>query len=327
VRGVEMIHLCALAVIMERGRRVIPPSVSPLADDEEDFLQRHVDELRADARKEQSPRGRFREGSRLLEDLQAVLTGTAAETRDIANELVDSLAKAMRGVANALDCVVAVVTDGPESGPEHVSLLKLDAEIEAAQLQQMEEGIRLRVFRDLLPSPGELQKGLSWPDPRAPESTVVIKDRNPGHTAFYFQNAFGVDASPTAVDSERALVDALADNLSAEDAARALDLIGEGGPADEVVTRIRERYPDFRPDAPELGAGGALAGRIRPRNLKIRKKEFHADGIDLYVPLDLLGEVTTVPHDGRFETRITTSTPLTPVAPAKMSDPAPNVET
>src|SRR6266568_7484054 len=304
VRGVAMIHLCALAVITDRGRNVISPSVSPLAVDEEDFLQRHVNELRGEAMKEQSPRGRFRQGSTLLGDLESVLSSNATTFGTVATGLVDSLAKAMRGVPNALDCVVALVTDGSPSGPEHVSVLKLDAEIEAAQLQQAQGGIRLRVFRDLLPRPGELQKGLSWPDPRDPQSTIVIKDRNPGHTAFYFQNAFGVDASPAAVDSERAFINALAEGLPPSDAAEALNLVGDGGPADEVVARVRERYPNFQPDAPELGAGGALAGRIRSRNVRIQKKKFSADGIDLLVPLDRLDRVSTRQRDGRFETRI-----------------------
>lgn len=322
-----MIYLCSLAVVTERGRNVIPPSVSSLADDEEDFLQRHVDKLRGEATKEQSPRGRFREGSALLEGLQAALAGDASAFGEVATGFVDSLAKSMLGVANSLDCVVALVTDGSQSGPEHVSLLKLDAEIEAAQLQQAQDGIRLRVFRDLLPRPGELQKGLSWPDPRDPQSTIIIKDRNAGHTALYFQNAFGIDASPAAVDCERALVDSLADSLSPSDAAEALKMVGDGGPADEVVARIRNRYPNFQPTAPELGVGGALAGRIRPRNVKIQKKKFNADGIDLFVPLDRLDRVKTRMQDGHFETRITTSTPLTPVSPPDLSDPRLTVET
>jgi hypothetical protein len=311
-----MIHLCALAVITERGRNVVPPTISPLATDEEDFLQRHVDELRSEAAKEQSPRGRFRQGSTLLQALGSVLDGSDTILETVATGLVESLAKEMLGVPNALDCVVALVTDRPTSGsgPEHVSLLKLDAEIEAAQLQQAQGGIRLRVFRDLLPRPGELQKGLSWPDPRAPESTIIIKDRNPGRTALYFQNAFGIDASPAAVESERAFVNALADSLPPSDAAEALNLVGMGGPADEVVARVRERYPNFQPDAPELGTGGALAGRIRPRNVKVQKIKFYADGIELAVPVDRLDRITTRQQNGQFETRIVTSTPLTPLS-------------
>lgn len=308
-----MIHLCALAVITGRGRNVVPPSLGGLDVDEEDFLQRHVDNLRGVASKADSPRGRFRHGSTLPQDFKAALTDDRTEFGGVAGRLVDSLATSMRGAANALDCVVALVTDGPPTGPEHVSLLKLDAEIEAAQLEQVQDGgVRLKVFRDLLPRPGLLQKGISWPDPRAPHSSVIIKDRNRG-TALYFQNAFLIDASPTALETERALIDALADDLPIADVADALALVGDGGPADEVVARVQEHYPDFQPDAPELGARGALAGRIRPRDVKVQKKKFYADGIDLSVPLDRLHQVKTEDQGGGFETRITTSTPLTPI--------------
>lgn len=307
-----MIHQCALAVITERGRNVIAPTISPLAHDEEDFLQRHVNELRDESAKEQSPRGRFRPGSPLLQELESVLSGDNTILESVASELVESLAKAMQGVPNALDCVVALVTDGETRDRRHVSLLKLDAEIEAAQLQQVQGGITLRVFRDLLPRPGELQKGLSWPDPRSPDSVIIIKDRNPGQTALYFQNAFGIDASPAATDTERAFVNALA-ALPPAEAADALNLVGNGGPADEVVVRIKERHPNFQPDAPELGTGGGLAGRIRPRNVKTQKVKFNADGIDLAVPVDRLDRVIVTQQDGRYETRIVTSTPLGPI--------------
>lgn len=320
-----MIHLCALAVITGRGRNVVPPSVGTLDDDEEDFLQRHVDNLRGVALKADSPRGRFRHGSTLPRDFKAALTDDRTEFGDVAARLVNSLAASMLGATNALDCVVALVTDGSPSRPEHVSLLKLDAEIEAAQLEQVRDGVRLKVFRDLLPRPGLLQKGISWPDPRTPHSGIIIKDRNRG-TALYFQNAFLIDASPTALETERALIDALADELPIGDVADALALVGDGGPADEVVARVQEHYPNFHPEARELGAGGALAGRIRPRDVKVQKKKFYADGIDLSVPLDRLHQVITDDRGGSFETRISTSTPLTPVDRTMLSSNSPSAD-
>ena len=80
--------------------------------------------------------------------------------------------------------------------------------------------------------------------------------------AFYFQNAFGIDASPAAVDSERALVNALADNLAPSDAAVALSLVGDGGPADEIVTlgsgsAIRTFSPTLRNSARAVHSPGA----------------------------------------------------------------------
>ena len=251
-----MIKICSLAIITKRGLQVVPPSISELAQDEEDFLQRHVDSLRADALKADTPRGRFRPNSTLEGDFSNLMAADACRFEELSSGLVDSLAKTMRGASRARD-VVAVLTAGSSEATEHVSLLKLDAEIEAARLEQIGDGIRLRVFRDLLPRPGDLQKGLSWPDPRI-VSEIIIKDRNFNHTALYFQNAFAVDASPSALDTERAFVNALAEHLPVSDVPEALDLVSEGGLADEMSSRVQQRFPHFRVDAPELGAGGSL---------------------------------------------------------------------
>ncbi len=241
------------------------------------------------------------------------MAADACRFEELSSGLVDSLAKTMRGASRARDCVVAVLTAGSSEATEHVSLLKLDAEIEAARLEQIGDGIRLRVFRDLLPRPGDLQKGLSWPDPRTNVSEIIIKDRNFNHTALYFQNAFAVDASPSALDTERAFVNALAEHLPVSDVPEALDLVSEGGLADEMSSRVQQRFPHFRVDAPELGAGGSLAGRIRPLASRTQRKVFRADGIELRVPVERLGDIYTVARDGGYETHVSTSSPLTPV--------------
>ena len=135
----------------------------------------------------------------------------------------------MKGVGNAPDCVVAFLTTG-SSPADATSLLKLDAEIEAAHLEQTKQGIRLRVFQDLLPQPGELQKGISWPDPRAPQSDVIVLDHvKAGTAAYYFQNAMHIDASARAVDTERALLDAIT-ALPQDQITVAAEAAAEGGP-------------------------------------------------------------------------------------------------
>jgi len=196
-RKVVMIHRCALAIITKRGHSVIPPSIGALEQDEEDFLHRHVERLRS-AVKATDARGRLRHGSTLAADMADALTASDDDFLIFAGRLVDELAKAMKSVGNAPDCVVAILTEGKD-GPSTTSLLKLDAEIEAAQLKQTEQGIRLRVFKDLLPRPGDLQKGISWPDPRSPESEIIVLDHiKAGTAALYFQSAMRIDASPRA---------------------------------------------------------------------------------------------------------------------------------
>jgi hypothetical protein len=61
------------------------------------FLERHVDALRAEALREGSTRGRFGADSTLLEDFEEILTRGGSEFECIASALVGALAKAMQG--------------------------------------------------------------------------------------------------------------------------------------------------------------------------------------------------------------------------------------
>jgi hypothetical protein len=307
-----MIHRCALAVITKRGHSVIPPSISALEKDEEDFLHRHIEKLRS-AVKATDARGRLRPGSTLAADMADALTASDNDFLIFSGRLVDELAKAMKSVGNAPDCVVAVLTEGGQDEANTTSLLKLDAEIEAAQLKQTEQGIRLRVFQDLLPRPGDLQKGISWPDPRSPESEIIVLDHvKAGTAALYFQSAMRIDASPRAIDTERALLEAISELPEAQVAA-AVAAASEGGTGERVVERIREHVPSFQPAAAELGAGGALAGPIRPGFSTTAMRTFTADGIELKIRLDRLPRVRTRLVGSEYRTTIVTSTPLTPI--------------
>ncbi|MHB1491400.1 MAG: hypothetical protein ACYCTH_13045 [Cellulomonas sp.] len=171
-----MIELCALAVITQRGNNVIDPTLSTLNHEEEEFLSGHTATLRdhiADA----GSRGRFRDDSTLEADFQLALAQDAVAFLTVAQRLVTELASTMRTV-NSKDCVVALVVEEVYQ-QRTVTLLKLDAEIDAARIQRDENGIlHLQVLRELLPSPGDLQKGLSWPDPRSNSELVVVDTRH-----------------------------------------------------------------------------------------------------------------------------------------------------
>ncbi|MGZ1489490.1 hypothetical protein [Brevibacterium sediminis] len=312
-----MIEKCALAVITERGRSVIPPTWSDLDEEEEDFLVRHVERLRK-ASNAAETRGRFRPDSTLERDFSDALTAHGDSFVEVAHRLVQQLASAMQGV-NSASCVVAFVVETPSGGSERtVSLLKLDAEIEAAQLDRSGQGVRLRVFKDLLPRPGDIQKGLSWPDPRAPHSTLIVLDAVLQGTAKYFQNAFRIDASPNARNTEMALVDEISELPPAQVAA-AVAAVGDGGDAEEVVDRVRSVLPSFAVVAPELGAGGAMPGRVRPQFSALAKKSYEADGIEVKVPLSRVEQIRTRRVGTQYETVITTSTPLTPIESGDVS--------
>jgi hypothetical protein len=306
-----LIHKCALAVVGRRGDGVIGPSLSPIDADEEDFLHRHVDRLRAVVQ-QQDGRGRFRDHSFLAADLNHLLNAEDDDFLTIAGRMVSRLAAAMELTSNAKACVVAVLTEGPEAGAQTVSLLKLDAEVEAAEMKETPEGVRLHVYRDLLPRPGDIQKGFTWPDPRPASSIVVLDQVSAGSAVRYFQDAFEIDVSPRAKDTEDALSREIA-ALPAASAARALRAVGDGGTAEEVTTRITAEVPEFSPTARELGASGAMGGRVRPAYRQTAKKPYDADGIELRVPLSMLNRVVTRREGPGYVTTIRTETPLTPL--------------
>lgn len=303
---------CALAVITNRGRDVIPATWSDLAEDEADFLSRHVVELRTHI-DEGDARGLFRPESILPEIFERAPTADRDEFVELANRLVDSLAREMQSVRSS-SCVLAfVVEEDGQEGHECVTLLKLDAEVEAARLEELAGGgIRLQVFDDLLPSPGDIQKGFSFPDPRSPESDVVLLDKvTPGTATRYFQRAFGVTASPPSKEVENALRRDLA-TLRGDDFDTAVDAIGRGGPVNDVVTRIRAVVPHFTTSASHPPQEGAPVGYVRETFNSSSPIPYEANGIKLFVPPRHRGSVRTRAEGTGFVTEIRTTTPLTP---------------
>lgn len=301
---------CALAVITDRGHNVVPPSLSDLDPVEEDFLERHVAELRSQTGVGDA-RGRFRDTSSLSDDINSALAADGDAFVAIAARLVTQLAVAMQGV-NSSSCVVALIVQD-FAAERRFTLLKLDAEIEAAQLEQTADGIKLHVFDDLLPRPGDIQKGLSWPDPRSPDSDLIVLDRvRHGSAAKYFQLAFGIVASPRPKDTEDALMIELA-QMSPTDAQLAVTAIGQGGPAEQVVARIRDVVPGFAPASHELVPVDGPPGYIRSSFDGTAPVKFQADGVQLSVPVSMRAAVETHREGTGYVTTIRTSTPLTPV--------------
>ena len=261
-----MIHRCAIGVITGRGKNVIAPTLSELTAGEQDYLSRHDEELRGRHADENAVFCTFKIGSSPRTDLTLAQRGSEDAFLEVAVRMVDALATAMRGTTNAKDCVVALLAGGePNAKSDHLTFLKLDARIEAAHLKKAQagRGVRLEVFKDLLPAPGEMQKGFSWPDPRHPASDLILHDTNRGDAALYFGNAFSLNISSKALETENALTDELVRQLGPARAREAAALVNDdGGRADRVVAKIRESYPEFTPTERALGGAGALAGLV-----------------------------------------------------------------
>lgn len=313
-----MIHRCALGLISKRGATVVAPTISTLTDAERDFLARHVDELRSHCNSDGAVFSAFTPGSNLEEDLQQALTSPDPDFVSHAVTMVNGLAATMLASPKAAPiCLIALVTSSDSvtggGAATQTTLLKLDARVEAAKLVEAQgtSGIRLEVFKDLLPAPGELQKGFSWPDPRQPQSSLIFHDTNQGDAALYFPNAFGLSVSSKAVETEKALLDELVKQLGTARAAQAVAMVDEtGGRADAVVLTIKEHFDDFEATARPLGANGAMPGIVRPGHLGLRPLIFRADGIELRVPASRMGSIESAADGDGYITTIRTSTPL-----------------
>lgn len=295
---------CALAIVTRRGHRVVPPRVSEPNDEEREFLLRHVEGLRKTTAR--TPLGRFRPGSGTAALLGRALAAEDEEFAAVASELVDALADEMKGTV-APDCVVAVLTHGDDVA-DTCSLLKLDAVTEGALLEEVDGAVRLEVFQNSLPSPGDLQKGISCPDPRD-GSDVVVLDRGSSR-AEYFLDAFGIDTSAKTLETERAFAEAIAE-LPADERGDAVEVVSGGGTAEELVPLVRDRCPSFEARVPALGGGGGFGGAVRRDAVRSTEVVFETAGVTLRVSLDMLDRVERNREDGdQYITAVRTDAPM-----------------
>lgn len=291
-----LVTRCALGVIQKRGEKVVDPKVVEFGDAEADFLTRHVQKVRTTS--EVSARSVFADtATGITTELEKLLAAGTDKAYEAASKaLQDSLAHAMGTASTARDCVFAVVcaTDSPTTDP-HVTLLKLDAVVEAARMELIAGGgVTFKVLKELLPEPGKLQKALSWPDPRA-ISDVIMLDTNVT-TAQYFENAFQVRVSSRSTEAEAELARAIRENIpmrsipAATAAAAALD-----GPLDDVLTTLADAYGGLRGVADAAVADPKPAGIVRPNKVAARPLIWRADGVEVRVPPALARSVTVEP--------------------------------
>ncbi len=203
-----------LTFVKRKEPLVTATSLAELDDDDVDFLTRHVAKLRDAANAEDSLLSRFHHGSGLPPLFKKLLTATDPEFIEISASLATRLHALMEQSTKPAPGVLAVIVSGPDDGKSTVaSVLKLDAISEAASFHFEKGAVKLSVLRDLLPAPGQLQKGISWPDPRGASDAVVI-DRNQS-AAQYFFNAYELQVSSTPAEAERALGAAIVQGVMA----------------------------------------------------------------------------------------------------------------
>lgn len=113
------ISRCALAVITERGRSVVEPTLSVLDGDEEDFLERHVTELRSEIGAADG-RGRFNEDGVLEADIAEAVAGTESAFLAVVARWVHQLAGSMQGVEELPRCVSSPLLSNPATAETYL---------------------------------------------------------------------------------------------------------------------------------------------------------------------------------------------------------------
>jgi hypothetical protein len=281
-----------LTFVQKKEALVTATSWAELDPDDIDFLSRHVDKLRGAAGAEDQLITRFQPGSGVPGLLGNLLMASEEEFVAISADLATRLQASMDQSTTPSPGVLAIIVSGPQgAAPAWVSLLKLDAISEAASFEFDQGQVTLRVLRDLLPAPGQLQKGISWPDPRRTASDAIVIDRNQSLGQYFF-NAYELRVSPTPAVSERVLAEAIVRGVDRNKRVQAMQFAASlGGRADEVAAKVKQQYPSVQIDREELGADGALGGYIRPKKVAAHLTRFRGDGIVVTVPYERLDRI------------------------------------
>jgi hypothetical protein len=279
-----------LGTIQQRGSKVLNPSLVSFGSTESDFLVRHVQKVRE--LDEASPRGVFLDLSYVPTQFTALLSCGDLQFEQHCTSLQERLAKSMRG-STAKDCVFAVVHTTDDSGSQ-ITILKLDAIVEAAETDIKAGKVTLRVLQKLIPEPGALQKALSWPDPRSTSDAILI-DAN-FTLAEYFSAAFELGASLKSPDAERALHKTLVRGVSSASLPKILiDAAALEGPADSVLAELSKNYPELKSAAHDAVNEPRPAGLIRKNKLGALPLIWVADGAKLSLPSSKAGSVEILP--------------------------------
>lgn len=231
-------------------RRGHPPTRAALrggVEDVSDFLVAHVADLVARAKSGLAADATFTDttSERHFEDLR---DGTDAEFVAAATVLSQQLYKEMMPVA-ARDGLLICATFAHEGTGEKISAaLKLQVvSDQGAILEKLESGeYELTAVHDVLDRPGELQKGLVYPDDR-PTSSAVVGDKANAREARYFLRAMGVVLEERSQKGLGVLAEIVESRLGQSAAERAIARLPtlDSGPVKDLLEALSEEEPSL----------------------------------------------------------------------------------
>jgi hypothetical protein len=232
-----------------RGATPPEPWLRPGVADVSDFLVDHVESLRARAADGTAANARFADPAdrQLIEDIRVgndVKFLAAAQT--LGGRLVSEMDKTSNAKSGLLLCAT-FHSDGVTPAAT-AAVLKLEVvSPHGAVLEVLDTGEEtLAAVTDVLDKPGDLQKGLVFPDDRK-ASEAVVGDKAAHKEARYFLHAAGVSLEAHAAGSARELVKAvaaLAGPTVAQKVVVALPAVEPAAPA-PVLKALRQEIPEL----------------------------------------------------------------------------------
>lgn len=238
--------------------------IRPHEEEVDQFLIAHMNALLAAARDGKLPKAGFRD--EVAEELFRDARDSSEEAfLNAATLMCQKLNKAMdrRTVPGLL---VLFRTVSPN---RYLTVVKLQVASEyAATLQRVGEGREdLRAIKDVLDSPGQIQKGLLYEDPRECSSVVAKEKRGNAATADYFLRAYDIVVNALPAEANIVLLKAISSvdqkvnpGLTNKVIAALPELV-EGSPSD-VLDQLGEVVPDTVKFRSEVEAN--LASYVRP---------------------------------------------------------------
>ena len=250
-----------------RGAVPAIPWIRPGVVEVSAFLAAHVAGLRDRATEGSAAHALFANPAD-LQLMQDIRSGDESAFLAAAGILGTRLVAEMHHVGGALPGLLVCSTLVSDTDPTiaYAVVLKLQVVSEqGAVLQRLDTGEEtLAPVTDVLDRPGELQKGLVFPDER-PDSQAVVGDKAAQQEARYFLRAMGVTLEARDSASAGALVAAVAHRAGrviAEQVVQALPSVQPAAPR-EVLATLGQTIPDLT-EAAVADIAEALVTAERP---------------------------------------------------------------
>lgn len=248
--------------VVRRGQAASRPTLGEGVEEVSDFLVSHVKNLLEGASSGLAPQTALLAGAGTspFDDLAA---GSDDEFLAAADSLTKALVTEMGRVNSKEGVLVCATFEEPDGAPSAAALKLQVVSDHGAVLEQLASGeMALSAVERVLDRPGELQKGLVYPDPRT-DSDAVIGDKANQREARYFLVAMGVEAEEHSRRALGAVAETLLGAVSQSARSTLIRQLGaaEPGPLKRVVAAATDGLQVNRPldDVIE-----DLAGRERP---------------------------------------------------------------